>query len=164
MSLMIALCMHIATSVYELPPQALPSLLAVEGGKVGTVSTNKNRSFDMGPMQINSIWLDDIARKSGLSRDEVQDKLTNDGCFNVFVGAYILKKEITGAQGKFWDGVGHYHSRTPRFKARYQQRVLKAWQKMYGTPQVLPPVIRVDQKERPKVKWLREKPLQAAGE
>ncbi|MEM7173111.1 MAG: lytic transglycosylase domain-containing protein [Pseudomonadota bacterium] len=138
MNLVIAFCMHIATNAYGLPPQALPSLLLVEGGKTGAVSKNTNRTVDMGLMQINTIWLGEISKISGLSKPEVEEKLTNDACFNIFVSGYILKSEIDAADGKFWDGVGHYHSRTPPIKSRYISKVRKAWENIYGEPDFNP--------------------------
>jgi hypothetical protein len=49
--------------------------------------------------------------------------ITNDLCWSFRAGAYILRYEINLARGSFWDGVGHYHSRTPQFKYRYISRV-----------------------------------------
>ncbi len=54
-------CIVAAASVYRLPPVMLVILLNVEGGSLGRVSHNTNHTVDIGPMQVNQIWLPAIA-------------------------------------------------------------------------------------------------------
>jgi hypothetical protein len=55
-------CMALVASVHHLPPRVLPSIQAVEGGAVGSVSANTDGSSDLGVMQVNTLWLRPLAR------------------------------------------------------------------------------------------------------
>lgn len=50
-------CINRAAITYVVPAKVILSVLATENGKVGTARPNKNGSYDLGPMQINSGWL-----------------------------------------------------------------------------------------------------------
>lgn len=117
-------CINQAAVTYYVPAKVIISVLAVERGEVGMASPNKNGTFDYGPMQINSIWLDKIA-PYGYTRDQVQ----NDPCINVMVGTWILSNKIASTiadsgKGDYWRGVAGYHSLTPSLNAKYQTQVL----------------------------------------
>lgn len=114
-------CMIEAAAVYSLPPRVLIAVWLTEGGKPGTESRNKNGTKDYGPMQINTAWVRRLEADFGVT----QQMLTHDFCWSVRASAYILRYEINQAGGSFWDGVGHYHSRTPFHKYRYIDRVYK---------------------------------------
>ena len=58
---MIKGCIMAAAAGYRLPPAVLVILLNVEGGSLGGVSPNTNGTVDIGPMQVNRIWLPDLA-------------------------------------------------------------------------------------------------------
>jgi hypothetical protein len=110
-------CVIETAARFSLPEKLLWSILAVEGGKVGKFSTNKNGTIDLGPMQINSIWLDNFAEYVSAS------EVLYNGCVNVQVGAWILRSHINLAAGDFWKGVGNYHSKTPLLHQRYQEKI-----------------------------------------
>ncbi|CAN5420721.1 lytic transglycosylase domain-containing protein [soil metagenome] len=117
-------CINKAAITYLVPAKVIISVLKAEGGRVGLASPNKNGSFDYGPMQINSIWLTEVAR-FGYSKT----KLQHDPCANVMVGTWILSREI--AEGKaYWQGIGNYHSHTPKFNIRYQKAVSRHYAKL----------------------------------
>ena len=92
---------------------------------------NLNRQFkglneDIGMMQINSIWLPQLA-KFGISRDALFNP-----CLNVHIGAWILAQQMQ-TYGNTWTAVGAYHSRTPDRNKWYADKVhnrLKAWGKL----------------------------------
>ena len=46
--------MALTAAVYHLPPRVLPSIQAVEGGRVGLAHLNRNGTEDLGVMQINA--------------------------------------------------------------------------------------------------------------
>ncbi|GAB5390225.1 MAG: hypothetical protein Alpg2KO_31930 [Alphaproteobacteria bacterium] len=123
-------CLMAVSSNYQVPLPVMQAILTVEGGKVGTVSQNTNGSRDMGPMQINSIWLPELAAKLGRTEPQVEYALTHDGCFNATVGAWILSKHIRDT-GNVWRGVARYHSRTPDLGAAYLRRVQVAYVKAF---------------------------------
>lgn len=110
-------CIQRAAAHYRAHPDLVRAVLRVEGGKVGQVSYNKNGSFDMGPMQINSVHLPELA-KYGIT----QALLTNDECLNIHIGTYYLQKNVISTPS-FWTGIGNYHSATPEHNIRYQYRV-----------------------------------------
>ena len=113
-------CVVAAGNHYGVSPAVILSVLTTEGGKIGQTSKNKNGTFDIGPMQINSIHLPSLS-SYGITLDLLRD----DGCLNVHIGTWMLKKEILSANGSVWDGIGHYHSRTPEKKKIYQSAVWK---------------------------------------
>jgi hypothetical protein len=112
-------CMVQAAEDYAIPLRGLIAVWLVEGGQLGTISKNKNGTNDYGPMQINDVWAKRLQEKFSVT----PQMITHDFCWSVRAGAYILRDEINRAGGSFWDGVGHYHSRTPQHKQSYIQRV-----------------------------------------
>jgi len=95
------------------------AVLKTEGGSLGRMSPNSNGTSDHGPFQINSVWAARLHSQFGVTAH----MLTHDFCWSARAAAYILRYEINQANGNFWEGVGHYHSRTPAHKHRYIQRV-----------------------------------------
>ncbi len=61
-------CLLVAAQAQRLPPAMLVILLNVEGGRLGRVSGNTNATVDIRPMQVNEIWLPDVARHWGVQR------------------------------------------------------------------------------------------------
>lgn len=110
-------CINQAAIIYHVPASLILSILSVEGGDVGTASPNKNGTYDYGPMQINSIWLDKI-KPYGYTKQQVQ----YDPCINVMVGTWILSKNIADSPD-LWRGIGGYHSYTPSLNEHYQSKV-----------------------------------------
>ena len=123
-----AACLAAAAMTYELPPPLLTAVMAVEGGEVGQWRENSNGSYDMGPMQINSLWVDELAGRLDLSSADVTLRLVYDPCFNVGVAAWILSGHITDTDS-YWQGVARYHSRTPELGRAYAERVLEAFRR-----------------------------------
>lgn len=114
-------CINHAAVAYYVPASVIISVLEIEGGRVGLASKNKNGTFDYGPMQINSIWLDEL-KKYGYSARQLQ----YDPCANVEVGTWILARAI--AEGRsLWQGVGNYHSHTDSKNTRYWHKVNNAY-------------------------------------
>lgn len=109
-----AACMQRAAAGFKVPELPLWILLDVERGTVGKVSGNKNGSYDIGPMQINSSWLGRLA-KLGVT----EDQLLNDLCTNIFVGAWVFAHEYKRFNGDMGRAMAHYHSPTPVHQQRY---------------------------------------------
>jgi hypothetical protein len=130
----LAACVYAAAQLYQLPPPIIWSVLSVEGGGPGTVSHNRNGTDDLGPAQVNSLWIPRLARHYGLPERELRRRLTDDTCFNIAVGTWILREKMVEA-GDFWTGVGKYHSARSDLKQRYIQRVVGAAGRLFG-PQV----------------------------
>jgi hypothetical protein len=104
----------------------LVKLLAVmkaEGGRLGEYSRNSNGSYDIGPMQVNTIHLPELSKTYGIPEAAVSRLLAYNGCFNVAVGAWILRMRTNEAAGDFWYGIGRYHSATRLDSNKYILRV-----------------------------------------
>ena len=117
-------CILAAAAAHRVPPAVLVILLNVEGGQLGRVSGNTNATVDIGPMQVNEIWLPDLARHWRTSVPQAFEALRDDLCFNVEGGAWILRRGLDEVRGDFWEGVGTYHSHDPSHKADYLRKVL----------------------------------------
>ena len=117
-------CLKAAAAAHGLSPVVLVILLHVEGGQLGRVSGNTNATVDIGPMQVNEIWLPQIARHWRSTVPEAFIALRDNFCANVEGGAWILRQGIDEARGDFWGGVGYYHSHNPEYKASYLRKVL----------------------------------------
>ncbi len=117
-------CITAAAEAYRFPPAVIVILLRVEGGSLGAVSQNTNNTVDIGPMQVNQIWVPQIAAHWGATQSATSRALRDNFCANVEAGSWILRKGLDEARGNFWEGVGYYHSHDPDHKAHYLRLVL----------------------------------------
>ena len=68
----LATCIFLASQQYHVPPAILIGILKVEGGTVGQeVGPNTNGTYDLGPMQINTVWLEELSKKYNISINRV---------------------------------------------------------------------------------------------
>jgi hypothetical protein len=118
--------MAATAAFYHLPPRVLPSIQAVEGGQVGTISRNADGSADLGPMQVNTVWVAPLANAARLPPAQVAARLITDPCFNIAAAGLILRLQLNEAHGNLMVAVGHYHSHTPTLGLQYRVRVLRA--------------------------------------
>ncbi len=126
MSIPFLACMTAAAAFYHLPPRVLPAIQAVEGGRPGMIQAAANGSADLGPMQVNTIWIGPLARYAGMSEQAVEDRLIDDACFNIAAAAAIVRLNLTEVRGDLMASIGQYNSHTPALSAAYQQKVLAA--------------------------------------
>jgi len=124
-------CVVEAAERFRLPPSLILAVMRVEGGKSGQVLYNQNGSFDIGPMQINSLWLPEIQRRGG-----TLELIAHHRCANIHFGTWLLSRGFANIdparidQATFWRAVGNYHSRTPEHNSRYARAVWNAWHKL----------------------------------
>lgn len=111
-------CVVAVSRRYQVPIEILAGLLAQERGRLGTRSPNRNGTVDLGPMQINSFWLPTL-RRYGIS----EDQMLHHGCYNVAVGAWIVRYEQARGRSDLWRAVGRYHSPDPVRAAGYARKV-----------------------------------------
>ena len=123
-------CVLAAARANGVPPAVLLMMLQVEGGRLGRVSGNTNWTVDIGPWQVNEIWLPEVARRWGLSVAEAFPILRDNPCGNADAAAFVFKRALADARGDFWEGVGRYHSARPHLKAIYLRKVLAAARRM----------------------------------
>lgn len=119
-------CIEASAAAYQLPPAVIVILLNVEGGSLGAVSQNTNGTVDIGPMQINTIWVPQVARHWNATSADTYTALRDQFCANVEAGSWILRQALDEAHGDFWTGVGIYHSHDPGYQADYLRKVLRA--------------------------------------
>ncbi len=124
-------CMAAVASFYHLPPRALPSIHATEGGRVGMVSRNADGSDDLGLMQVNTRWVQPLAARSGMATEAVRDRLVNDGCYNIAVAGLILRSCLTEAHGNLMRAVGYYHSHNAARSQAYRVRMINSALALY---------------------------------
>ena len=96
----------------------------MEGGSLGAVSQNTNGTVDIGPMQINTIWVPQVARHWNATPADTYAALRDQFCANVEAGSWILRQALDEAHGDFWTGVSIYHSHDPDYQADYLRKVL----------------------------------------
>ena len=123
----LAACIMLASQTYDVPPALMVGIYKAEGGKIGQEVQNSNGSYDLGPMQINTIWLPELADKWGVSEDKAHEWVRDDACTNTRVAAWILRKHIDETQS-LSQALQHYHSRTPKYGVKYKKRVLSLMQ------------------------------------
>jgi len=117
-------CINQAAIQYHVPATMIVSVLRTENGRLGQANHNKDGSYDLGPMQINSHWLQRLSRYGYTQQD-----LQYNPCINVTIGTWILASEIANGQS-LWNGVGDYHSHTTYHNFQYQYQVKTAYSKL----------------------------------
>ena len=120
----LAACLIAASHTYDVPPAVMIGIMQVEGGHVGQAAgPNFNGTYDLGPMQVNTLWLPRLARAWHVSNVTAHTWVRDDGCVNVHVAAWILKQKIAET-GSLYVGIAHYHSATPTEGAHYANKVV----------------------------------------
>lgn len=78
---------------------------------------NKGRyGYSVGVMQVHSSWFP-VLKKEGFD----VERLKKDVCYNIEVGAWVLRKHIEEVGGDVWKGVGRYNA-----KSKLKQRIYVA--------------------------------------
>ena len=122
----LAYCWKEAATQYNIEPELLQAIAVVESGNRAQVMNhaNRNGTRDIGLMQINSIHLPRLL-KQGIT----EDRLINEPCLSVEVGASILA-EFIQRFGYNWTAVGSYNVGTgagPEREALRLQYAQKIW-------------------------------------
>ena len=123
-----AACLTMAAQTYQVPPQVLVGILHVEGGKVGQQVRNTNGTYDLGPMQINTLWTKELAKEWGVSRQTAKVLIRDDACTNINVAAWIFRRNLNETKS-LSKAIAWYNSRTPSIGYRYKKKVLAAMKK-----------------------------------
>ena len=126
MTKILAACLMLAAQTYSVPPAVLVGIHQVEGGKVGqAVGPNDNGTYDLGPMQINTLWIPELSEKWGVSENTAYRWVRDDPCTNMGVSAWILRTHMNET-GSLARAIAHYHSRTAKYGHPYKGRVVAA--------------------------------------
>lgn len=121
-------CLMLASQTYNVPPAVMVGIMQVEGGRVGQEVRNTNGTYDMGPMQINTIWLPDLARHWNVSQQTARSWVRDNGCVNMHVSAWILRAQLDKTQS-LYKAIAYYHSATPEYGQPYARKVIKAMER-----------------------------------
>lgn len=124
----LAVCIFTAAQTYVVPPSVILGILNVEGGRIGQAVRNTNNTYDLGPMQINTIWIPELARYWGVNESVALQKVRDDACINIGVGAWILRTNMNKT-GSLSQGIAHYHSGTPHLGHKYRKKVMNAMER-----------------------------------
>jgi hypothetical protein len=119
----IGACLLLASKTYSVPPQVMIGIMHVEGGRVGQQVLNTNGSYDLGPMQVNTLWVPQLAKLWRVDQTTAHHWVRDNGCVNVYVAAWILRQKIDRTYG-LYSGIAHYHSATPWRGQNYAQKVV----------------------------------------
>lgn len=110
-------CWQEAANRYKVPAQLLYAIARTESNLNPTaVNRNKNGSWDIGIMQINSTWLPTLKRY-GIGQRQLFDP-----CTNIKIGAWILSQNFARL-GYNWKAIGAYNASTRSLRARYAWKV-----------------------------------------
>jgi len=75
-------------------------------------------------MQVNSAWLPELSRRTGVPQSRLRSALIRQDCFNIAVAGAILRIYLNEARGDAVMAIGYYHSHTPGRREAYAMRVL----------------------------------------
>jgi hypothetical protein len=101
-----------------------------ENGRNGQAVRNKDGTYDLGVLQINTRWLPTLARY-GYTRDDLQF----NPCKNIMAATWILATNL--AEGKtLWSAIGNYHSHTLKHNLTYRTSVQAYYQKITQVLQI----------------------------
>lgn len=129
MTKLLAACLLLAAQTYNIPPAVLIGIHQVEGGKVGqAVGPNDNGTYDLGPMQINTVWVPQLAAYWNVPQRTAYKWIKDDACTNMGVSAWILRSHLNNTNS-LPKAIAHYHSKTPTVGAAYKSRVIRAMRK-----------------------------------
>lgn len=125
-------CMVRTAAFYRLPPRVLPAIHSVEGGAVGDAIADPDGTRDLGVMQINTRWVQPIARRTAMSEAETYRRLRDDACFNIAASGLIMRTYLDETGGDLMRAIGNYHSHTPWLNSSYRLLVLNAAMVMFN--------------------------------
>ncbi len=112
-------CWQEAAQRYGVNPAMLVAIARTESAmNPDAINRNRNGSYDLGLMQINSRWFP-LLRQYGIGEQQLRDP-----CTSIHVGAWILSQNMQRL-GNSWDAVGAYNSSQPAQRAAYAQRVYR---------------------------------------
>ena len=112
-------CWEDAAARYGINAYLLHAIAKTESGlNPRAINRNKNGTYDIGLMQINSSWFPTL-RKYGITEEHLYDP-----CTSIHVGAWILAQNMQRL-GNSWTAVGAYNSGKPDLRLKYAQKVYK---------------------------------------
>lgn len=119
-----AACVLLAANTYDVPPAVMIGIMNVEGGRIGQeVGPNTNGTYDLGPMQVNTLWLPTLQKTWKVNEETAREWVRDNGCVNVHVAAWILRQKMNSTKN-LWEAIAAYHSQTPSKGIPYAKKVI----------------------------------------
>jgi hypothetical protein len=129
-------CAANAAHYYEVPELLLHAILQKENGRVGQSVRNRNGTYDLGPAQINTVWLEQFI-KFGVTLGHLRD----DRCTNLYAAGYVLRTNVNRFGGTDWFRAAIAYNVGPngwaknpnryRIGYRYAMDVLQRWHELH---------------------------------
>ena len=114
------ICSIVAAAKYQVPANIVLAVAEKEGGKPGQWVKNRNGTFDVGVMQFNTRFLDDL-KPYGITADAV----SQDNCYAFDLAAWRLRGHLQHDKDDVWTRAANYHSRTPKYNQIYRADLMK---------------------------------------
>ena len=109
-------CWIDAGTYYQVDPWLLYTIAQKESGlNPKAFNRNKDQSYDIGLMQINSFFLP-VLKKHG-----IEEQMLYDPCTNIKIGAWVLRQGMS-IYGNNWRAVGAYNAGTSKQSSVEQRR------------------------------------------
>lgn len=117
-------CINQASIAHHVPATLLLAIMKKENGRNGQAVRNKDGTYDLGVMQVNTRWVKKLSQYGYTSHD-----LQFNPCKNVMAGSWILANSL--ADGKnVWAGIGNYHSHTSKYNQSYRASIQNHYKKI----------------------------------
>ena len=120
-------CFEEAGERYHINPYLLFTIAQVESNlNPQAINRNKNGTYDIGLMQINSKWLK-VLKKWG-----IEEKDLFNPCQNVFVGAWVLRQCIN-KYGNTWKSIDCYNKGSKaKESSKYVWKIYNEYNKLFA--------------------------------
>ena len=118
-----------AARKHDFDPTLMMAILDVErGNKCAVIRNKSNGSHDLGPGQVNTIQFEESWFKKEYPNVTWQ-QLACDVDLNLEIAGRVLRQRLNELKPgqSVWNAVGHYHSKTHKYKLIYLQKVMKAY-------------------------------------
>lgn len=113
-------CSIMAAVKYEVPANIVLAVAEKEGGTPKQWVKNSNGTFDVGSMQFNTKYLNDL-KKYGITAEDV----AQPGCYSFDLAAWRLRGHLRHDTQDLWTRAANYHSRTPKYNQIYREDLIK---------------------------------------
>ncbi|MGB4101564.1 MAG: lytic transglycosylase domain-containing protein [Alphaproteobacteria bacterium] len=121
----IAACLIQESQTYRLPAATLIGIMHVEGGRVGQEIHNKDGSYSLGPMLINTRFVPELANLWNVDKRTAHTWVRDNGCVNMYVASWRLRQTIDTA-GDLYKGIALFHSTNKKDGENYADKVIAA--------------------------------------
>ncbi len=112
-------CFVEAGERHGIAPELLQAIAMQESSlRANAINRNRDGSWDVGLMQINSRWFPVLARY-GIQPDQLWDP-----CISTHVGAWILAGNFRQL-GFTWEAVGAYNAKNKDLRLRYADAIIR---------------------------------------